>query len=105
MQNGDYAVHIASELVLAMDGELEEITKLDSPRIDQSLENDESSSPYVYFGTESDQVLLLESLTKGMEKYQDMDLELNEEELMTHHLQSSLTKQPITNDGSPSSDF
>lgn len=80
MQNGDSAVHIFSKLVLGMEGELEEIIKLDSPGTDQSLEDSESSSSHVYFGTEPDQVLLFDSLTASAEEDQDIDLELVQEE-------------------------
>ena len=105
MQNGDSAIHIVSDLVLGMEGELEESTANDSTGADQPPSDDAPSSPHVHFSTEPDQMLLFDSLTSSVEENQDDDKECAEKEWMTHHRQSSLSNQPVARGGSMSSGF
>ena len=105
MRNGESAVHIVSDLVLGMEGEFEEDPSQEGTSSAQDSVDNALSSPHVHFSTEPDEVQLFDSLTGSGEDTSSADVEQTKKEWMTHHLQSSLSSQPVLHNNETSSDF
>ena len=89
MKNGESAVHIVSDLVLGMEGELAEEPSHETTNSAQDTVDNAPSRSHVHFSTEPGEVQLFEPLTcSAQETPSSEEVDQTEQEWMTHHLQS-----------------
>lgn len=92
MVNGESAVHVMSDFVAALEGELTQDLPESTDTLENSTHNNEATSPHVHFSKNPGEVYPLDSLTPDNPVQDTAAVEEEDKEWFTHHLSSYMSE-------------
>ena len=97
MINGESAVHVMSDFVASLEGELAHERPAAEVAVKEQYTEGDDKGPHVHFHENEDEVYMFDSLTSGNQLQDTAVIEEIDKEWFTHHLSSSMSGRATQN--------